>query len=271
MGRPRRVIALALSCALLTCACGVRTDAREMDLNLRLVLGFAHLGCRHQKYFDAKIALTEWNTFTQEWGPGFRRYYLDGGLVGQSTQRVYRGPERWQLQTEAHNRPGDDTSGHLMVDGFGSERRAAPRVQSCDRLVLAARISRGKPPPTRRARRPRRCRMRQLHSDGCLARRRCRSSPEGVDAIRWLPVGKSPRYRRAPVWRVVDGSGHSVLSRLSVGRARGLAVVVPDGRRGDFCTDGGVSPTDRGRVGSARRSRAIRTFWCRSALAGRLW
>ncbi|MGN6170089.1 MAG: hypothetical protein ACTHQQ_18250, partial [Solirubrobacteraceae bacterium] len=89
------------------------SDFPEMNLNRGLVLGFAHVGCRHQKYSSAKIDLTKWHTFTQEWGPGFRRYYLDGGLVGQSTQHVYRGPERWQLQTEAHNRRDDTTSGHL--------------------------------------------------------------------------------------------------------------------------------------------------------------
>lgn len=92
------------------------SDFPEMDLNRRLVLGFDHLGCRYQKYFFAKIDLTKWHTLTQEWGPGFRRYYLDGRLVGQSTQDVYRGPERWQLQTEAHNIRGDTTSGHLLVD-----------------------------------------------------------------------------------------------------------------------------------------------------------
>jgi hypothetical protein len=50
----------------------------------------------------------------QEWGPGFRRNYLDDTLIGTATNQVYNQPERWQLQTET---VGNGTSsGHLYVD-----------------------------------------------------------------------------------------------------------------------------------------------------------
>jgi hypothetical protein len=96
--------------------CG-ESDFPEMDLDQPVVGAFAHWLCSgRQSGFFARIRLTQWHTFTQEWGPGFRRYYLDGKLLGQSTRFVYSGPERWQLQTEAHNKTGDRTSGHLLVD-----------------------------------------------------------------------------------------------------------------------------------------------------------
>lgn len=96
------------------------SDFPEMELSARLVGAFAHWGCRGESpHFGSTLSsidVTKWHTFTQEWGPGFRRYYLDGRLLGQSTRRVYSGPERWQLQIEAHNRRGDTTSGHVFVD-----------------------------------------------------------------------------------------------------------------------------------------------------------
>lgn len=93
------------------------SDFPEMYLDQGTVRAFAHWGCSGKfDRFPTAINLTEWHTFTQEWGPGFRRYYLDGKLVGQSTNGVWRGPERWLLQTEAHAKSGDTTSGHLLVD-----------------------------------------------------------------------------------------------------------------------------------------------------------
>ena len=92
------------------------SDFPEMDLNEPTVKAFAHWGCKGRfDHFSAAIDLTRWHTFTQEWKPGSRRYYLDGKLIGQSTRAVWAGPERWQLQTEAHQQSGDPT-GHLLVD-----------------------------------------------------------------------------------------------------------------------------------------------------------
>jgi hypothetical protein len=55
----------------------------------------------------------QWHVYTQEWGPGWRRYYVDGTLIGKSTNQVYSGAERWQLQTEAHGGIG---SAHQQID-----------------------------------------------------------------------------------------------------------------------------------------------------------
>jgi hypothetical protein len=66
---------------------------------------------------------------------------------------------------------------------------------------------------------------------------------------------------RCPVWAPLSGPGR----RVGICQ-RGHYPV----RRGADDSDGGVSPTHRGRAGSARRSRASRTSWSRSGPAGRL-
>ena len=56
----------------------------------------------------------QWHVYTQEWGPGFRRYYVDGNLIGMSTNQVTSLPERWQLQVEPSGTNDADT-GHVYV------------------------------------------------------------------------------------------------------------------------------------------------------------
>lgn len=91
------------------------SDFPESALSARSVGAFAHHSCNgDQDAFSATIDYTRWHTFTQEWAPGVRRYYLDGQLIGTSTTAVFDGPQRWQLQTETD---GYGThSGHLLVD-----------------------------------------------------------------------------------------------------------------------------------------------------------
>jgi hypothetical protein len=57
---------------------------------------------------------TQWHVYTQTWGPGFRSYYVDGQLVGTTTDQVWPGPERWQLQVEPSAAGGSGT-GHVYV------------------------------------------------------------------------------------------------------------------------------------------------------------
>ena len=90
------------------------SDFPEMSLNASIVHAFAH-DCNGTDRFSSSIDLTKWHTFVQEWGPGYRRYYLDGKLLGQSTNAVYSKPERWQLQTQVYG-TGGATSGHLLLD-----------------------------------------------------------------------------------------------------------------------------------------------------------
>lgn len=93
------------------------SDYPEWTLNSSLVHAFAHWGCNGSfDWYNVTTNMTKWHTLTQEWGPGFRRYYFDGKLLGQSRHEVYSGPERWRLQIEARNKPGDRTSGHVLVD-----------------------------------------------------------------------------------------------------------------------------------------------------------
>jgi hypothetical protein len=91
------------------------SDFPESALSATTVGAFAHHSCNGaQDAFGAAIDYTQWHTFTQEWVPGSRRYYLDGRLIGTSTTNVFAGPQRWQLQTETD---GYGThSGHLLVD-----------------------------------------------------------------------------------------------------------------------------------------------------------
>jgi hypothetical protein len=60
------------------------------------------------------IDTTAWHVYTQEWGPGFRSYYIDGNLIGTSTNQVIASPERWQLQIEPSGSIDGDT-GHAYI------------------------------------------------------------------------------------------------------------------------------------------------------------
>lgn len=95
------------------------SDFPEGDLD-STVSGFAHNSTNCSQYnvqdvFNTSTRFDDgWHTYTQEWQPGARKYYVDGSLIGTSTTRVWSGPERWQLQTEPHG--NTHSSGHLMVD-----------------------------------------------------------------------------------------------------------------------------------------------------------
>lgn len=60
------------------------------------------------------IDLTQWHVFTQEWGPGYRSYYVDGKYVYTTTNQVWSQPERWQLQIEP------SPSAQVQNDGGGA-------------------------------------------------------------------------------------------------------------------------------------------------------
>jgi len=72
---------------------------------------YAHYGgSGAQDIFDIQQKLplfdpTAWHVYTQTWGPGFRGYYVDGTLIGSSTNPVWSQPERWQLQIEPSATP----------------------------------------------------------------------------------------------------------------------------------------------------------------------
>ncbi len=96
------------------------SDYPEADLNALDFSGYAHFGgTGAQDAFNIQSVAagfdpTQWHVYTQTWGPGFRSYYVDGQLVGTSTNQVWSGPERWLLQVEPLAR-NDGDSGHVYV------------------------------------------------------------------------------------------------------------------------------------------------------------
>lgn len=77
--------------------------------------GFAHYcGGGTQDEIKTGVKFTDWHTYTQEWAPGIRRYYVDGKLVGTSTKQVWANEQRWQLQIEPKGNGND--SGHVQID-----------------------------------------------------------------------------------------------------------------------------------------------------------
>ncbi len=81
------------------------------------VMGVFHFGVNKQQivFTSPSTDIHEWHTYTQEWLPGTRRYYIDDTLLYEvQGLPVYSGPQRWQLQTETK---GDGAhNGHLEID-----------------------------------------------------------------------------------------------------------------------------------------------------------
>lgn len=91
------------------------SDFPEMPLNDDKVKVVAHYGCMgEQDLLYKQIDVKQWHTYTQEWLPDKRNYYLDDTLIATSTNQVFSKPQRWQLQTETNGQ--GDSSGHLLVD-----------------------------------------------------------------------------------------------------------------------------------------------------------
>jgi beta-glucanase (GH16 family) len=83
------------------------------------VTGYLHFPSagpqKAQEYIiSSPVDLRDWHTYTQDWVPGLRRYYLDGKLVAKSTEAVWSGPMRWQFQIQSYLDGAQ--SGHLYVD-----------------------------------------------------------------------------------------------------------------------------------------------------------
>ena len=92
------------------------SDYPEATLSDTQVCAYAHHGgSGAQDSYCSPVDFTQWHTYTQVWGPGYRNYYLDGALIGSSTNQVWSGVERWQIQTEPSG-SNDGDSGHVLVD-----------------------------------------------------------------------------------------------------------------------------------------------------------
>jgi hypothetical protein len=94
------------------------SDFPEMQLarGMEQVTGYAHYGRQSaQEYiFTDPLDLRDWHTYTQEWSPNQRKFYLDDKLIYTTHGPVWAGPQRWQLQVQSfHN---GNQSGHLYID-----------------------------------------------------------------------------------------------------------------------------------------------------------
>jgi Glycosyl hydrolases family 16 len=97
------------------------SDFPEKRMSTTSVSAYHHYGCTgSQDSYSKTLDKTQWHTYTQEWMPGRRNYYVDGVLIGSSTNAVYDKPQRWQLQTETDSTCETTNTctqdGHLQVD-----------------------------------------------------------------------------------------------------------------------------------------------------------
>jgi beta-glucanase (GH16 family) len=72
-----------------------------------------------QDAFATSARWTDWHTATLEWTPSAVRFYLDGKLIGTSTNRIPNTPMRWVIQNETTLSgflPSSTTQGHVQVD-----------------------------------------------------------------------------------------------------------------------------------------------------------
>jgi hypothetical protein len=111
------------------------SDFPEANLDTLDFSGYSHHGgSGAQEVFDIlpvepSFDPSRWHLYTQTWGPGFRSYYVDGQLVGTSSNQVWYRPERWQLQIEPSGF-NDGGSGHVYVKWvwIGTVRTRASRA-----------------------------------------------------------------------------------------------------------------------------------------------
>lgn len=78
------------------------------------VSGYHHSSAGQEGFGRGDIDIRQWHTYTQDWTPLVRRYYVDGHLIHTTLNPVYQAPQRWQLQTETNGNGNSD--GHLLVD-----------------------------------------------------------------------------------------------------------------------------------------------------------
>lgn len=78
------------------------------------VTGWHHSSAGREPFGRGDVDMRQWHTYTQDWTPLVRRYYIDGRLIYTTLNPVYQGAQRWQLQTETNG--NGNSSGHLLVD-----------------------------------------------------------------------------------------------------------------------------------------------------------
>ena len=78
-------------------------------------------GGKQQDAYNSGVSLQDWHVYTMEWHPraGYVSFYVDGWLLGTSTQYVPQGPMHYVMQMETYlgSEPlPPPAEGHVLVD-----------------------------------------------------------------------------------------------------------------------------------------------------------
>ena len=101
---------------------GGEIDFPEGDLDSAGCAFMHHIngsGGGDQEVFCTHTPYTDWHTAVTEWTPGSVKYYMDGQLIGSTTNRVPDSPMHLVIQTETATdgtTPADSTQGHVLID-----------------------------------------------------------------------------------------------------------------------------------------------------------
>jgi beta-glucanase (GH16 family) len=97
-------------------------DYPETNMGSREVSAFMHrmngTSGSDQVEYDVLSDPQQWHTYEIAWLPGSLSFYLDGHLIGRSTNDIPSTPMHWVLQTNTSPTvgPGGTQSGDLQID-----------------------------------------------------------------------------------------------------------------------------------------------------------
>lgn len=87
-----------------------------------------------RQQFETNYTYTTWHTAALEWTPGDARFYIDGNLIGSTTNQVSSNPMHYVLQMEATETndtpPSASTSTHMQLDWFAAYAYAPNTIAS---------------------------------------------------------------------------------------------------------------------------------------------
>jgi Glycosyl hydrolases family 16 len=69
--------------------------------------------------FPTSVTYNRWHTAVTEWSPSACSFYLDGVLVGRTTERIPDTPMHWVIQTQTQiggTAPANSTEGNVQLD-----------------------------------------------------------------------------------------------------------------------------------------------------------
>ncbi len=98
----------------------------DLDGTINTFAHFARPG-GGQDAFASNASFSSWHTVTIEWVPGKVTFYLDGAVLGTSTQNVPTTAMHWVLQTETSlggAAPAGNVAGHVLIDWVALYTRA---------------------------------------------------------------------------------------------------------------------------------------------------